>query len=111
MSILVFLLISYGACNNIIFGSIFEWFREFLTKFGTGGYSLHKLFTCFMCLSTWMGFAITAILLISGISTPIQISNPFLCVFFHGLLSTGGVWLIHNFEEMLERAFKNETQD
>lgn len=111
MSILVFLLISYGACNNMIFGSIFEWFREFLAKFGTGGYSLYKLFTCFMCLSTWMGFAISAILLVSGIPTPIHISNPLLCVFFHGLLSTGGVWIIHNFEEMLERAFKNETQD
>lgn len=103
MNILVFLLISYGACNNIIFGSIFEGFRNFLSKFGTGGYSLYKLFTCFMCLGTWMGFAITAILLLAGIPTPIQILNPWLCIFFHGLLSTGGVWVIHNFEEMLER--------
>lgn len=106
MNLLVFLLISYGACNNIIFGSIFEGFRNFLGKFGKGGYSLHKLFTCVMCLSTWMGFTLTIILLISGISTPITILNPFLCVFLHGLLSTGGVWIIHNFEEMLERAFE-----
>lgn len=103
MNTLVFLLISYGACNNMIFGSIFEGFRDFLSKFGTGGYSLYKLFTCFMCLGTWMGFAITAILLFAGIPTPIEISNPWLCIFFHGLLSTGGVWVIHNFEEMLER--------
>lgn len=108
MNLLVFLLISYGACNNIIFGSIFEGFRNFLAKFGTGGYSLHKLFTCFMCLGTWMGFLISAILLMANIPTPITISNPLLCVFFHGLLSTGGVWIIHNLEEMLERLGNKE---
>ena len=111
MNLLTFLLISYGACNNIIYGSIFEGFRKFLAKFGTGGYSLHKLFTCFMCLGTWMGFAISTILLSSGLPTPIQISNPFLCVFFHGLLSTGGVWLIHTIQETFERAFNNETPE
>jgi len=111
MNVLVFLLISYGACNNMIFGSIFEGFRNFLSKFGTGGYSLHKLFTCFMCLGTWMGFAITAILLLAKIPTPIQILNPWLCIFFHGLLSTGGVWLIHTIQEAFEIAFNNETPD
>ena len=103
MNVLVFLLISYGACNNMIFGSIFEGFRNFLAKFGTGGYSLYKLFTCFMCLGTWMGFAICSILLIAGIPTPITIANPWLCIFFHGLLSTGGVWIINSLSEYLEK--------
>jgi hypothetical protein len=49
MNTVIFLLICYGACNNLIYGSLFEGFRQYLTKFGTGGYSLHKLFTCFMC--------------------------------------------------------------
>jgi hypothetical protein len=108
MNILAFLLISYGACNNMIFGSIFEGFRNFIAKLGTGGYSLYKLFTCFMCLSTWMGFAITGILLLTNTPTPLSISNPWLCIFLHGLLSTGGVWIIHTIQEAFERAFTND---
>jgi len=103
MNSLIFILICYGATNNLIFGSVFEGFRNFLAKFGTGGYSLHKLFTCFMCLGTWMGFVITTILLLAGGPVPLLIHNPILCVFLNGLFSAGGVWVIHNFEEMVER--------
>lgn len=105
MSILIFILICYGACNNLIFGSIFEGFRAYLTKFGTGGYSLHKLFTCFMCLGTWMGFVIASILILTGNPTPISTNNTFLTIFLHGLVSTGGVWVIHTAQEAFERAF------
>jgi hypothetical protein len=28
-----------------------------------------------------------------------------LTIFLDGCLTSGGVWIIHNFEEMLERAF------
>ena len=108
METLIFILICYGACNNLIYGSIFEGWRNFLTKFGTGGYSIYKLFSCFMCLGTWMGFAITAIMLHFGYGhlTPVGslgVENTYLMIFFNGLLSAAGVWLIHNFEEALER--------
>ena len=105
MSILVFILICYGACNNMIFGSIFEGFRTFLSKFGSGDYSLHKLFTCFMCLGTWMGFAISAILILSGNATPLHIKGDILNIFMHGLLAAGGVWILHTIQEAAERAF------
>ena len=108
MNTLIFILICYGACNNLIYGSIFEGFRSFLSKFGTGGNSLYKLFTCFMCLGTWMGFAITAILIYSGNQTPLSINNIWLSIFLHGLLSAGGVWLLHTLQEMLERAFEQK---
>jgi hypothetical protein len=108
MNLFIFILICYGACNNLIYGSIFEGFRNFLSKFGTGGNSIHKLFTCFMCLGTWMGFAISAILLFSGNSTPLNINNVWLSIFLHGLLSAGGVWLLHTLQEALERAFEKE---
>ncbi len=103
MNLLIFLLVCYGACNNLIFGSAFEGFRNFLEKFGTGGYSLYKLFTCFMCLGTWMGFVISAILIYTGTATPLAVINPYLSVFLHGLLSAGGVWIIHTVQEALER--------
>lgn len=110
MNTVIFLLVCYGACNNLIYGSLFEGFRQYLTKFGTGGYSLHKLFTCFMCLGTWMGFAISAIFTYFGYAslTPIGfigVTNVYLLIFLNGLVSTGGVWLIHTFQETLERAF------
>lgn len=105
MTTLIFILICYGACNNLIYGSLFQGYRDFLSKFGTGGYSLYKLFTCFMCLGTWMGFAVSAILYYFGFSnlTPMgAITLPWLMIFMNGLVSTGGVWLIHTLQEALE---------
>jgi hypothetical protein len=106
MNPLIFLLICYGASNNLIFGSIFEGFRTYLTKFGTGGYSLYKLFTCFMCLGTWVGFILSAVLISSGNETPFIIKNTPLSIFLHGLFSAGGVWVIHTIQEAFERAFQ-----
>lgn len=103
MNLFIFVLVCYGACNCLIYGSIFEGFRDYLTKFGTSGYSLHKLFTCFMCLSTWMGFIISAILIVTKNETPITINNPYLSIFFHGLLSSACVWLIHTLQEHFEK--------
>ena len=105
MTTLIFILICYGACNNLIYGSLFQGYRDFLEKFGTGGYSLYKLFTCFMCLGTWMGFAVSGILYYFGFSslTPMgSITLPWLMIFMNGLVSTGGVWLIHTLQEALE---------
>ena len=110
MITLIFILICYGACNNMIYGSLFEGFRATLAKSGTGPYSIHKLFNCFMCLGTWMGFAISAILFYFGYQnlTPmgsLGVTNVYLMVFLNGLVSTAGVWLIHTAQEALERAF------
>lgn len=103
MNVIVFILICYGACNNIVYGSIFKGFRDTLAKFGTGDYSLNKLFSCMMCLSTWMGFAISAILIYTHNPTPFTINNVPLCIFLHGLLATGSVWLLHTLQEWLEK--------
>ena len=109
MITLTFILICYGACNNMIYGSVFEGFRKFMAKFGTSGYSLHKLFTCFLCLGTWMGFAISAIMTYFGFAhlTPMGafgVTNIGLMIFMNGLLSTAGVWIIHQLVESLERS-------
>jgi len=110
MLTLIFILICYGACNNLIYGSVFEGFRNLLSKFGTGGYSLYKLFTCFMCLGTWMGFAISAIMAYFGYAhlTPMGsygLDNLYLMVFLNGLLSAGGVWLFNTLQDALDRGF------
>ena len=110
MVTLIFILVCYGACNNIIYGSVFEGFRNFLASFGTGGYSLHKLFTCFMCLGTWMGFAISLIMEHFGYGrlTPmgsLGVENIYLMTFLNGLLSAGGVWFVNTIQDAFERGF------
>lgn len=113
MITLIFILICYGACNNMIYGSVFEGFRNLLSKFGTGGYSLHKLFTCFMCLGTWMGFAVTLILTHFGYSnlTPmgeLGVTDIKVVVFFNGLIAAAGVWLVNTIQDALERGFHKD---
>ncbi len=108
METILFILICYGACNNLIYGSIFEGFRNSLTKFGKGGYSLYKLFTCFMCLGTWMGFAVSLLMTNFGYAklTPvgsIGLDNLFLMTFLNGLVSAAGVWITHTFQESMEK--------
>lgn len=110
MTTLIFTLICYGACNNLIYGSLFEGFRTRLAKLGTGGYSLFKLFTCFMCLGTWMGFAVSGIFVYFGYSnlTPVGslgITNIPLLIFMNGLFASGSVWLINTIQDALERGF------
>lgn len=94
----------------MIYGSIFEGWRIFLSKFGTGSYSLYKLFTCFMCLGTWFGFAVSLLMNHYGFldKTPlgsIGVDDVYLATFFNGLLSGGGVWLVNTFQEMMERMY------
>ena len=113
MITITFILMCYGACNNMIYGSVFEGFRNLLSRFGTSGYSIHKLFTCFMCLSTWMGFAITLIMNHFGYLnlTPmgsLGITNLGLAVFLNGLLSSAGVWVINTLQDALERGFHKD---
>jgi len=113
MAILTFILICYGACNNMIYGSIFEGWRNFIAKFGVGGYSLHKLFTCFMCLGTWMGFAVSLLMFHFGYGdkTPIGslgITDIYLMTFLNGLLSAGGVWILHTIQEAFERHYQQQ---
>jgi hypothetical protein len=57
-----------------------------------------------------MGFAISFIVIYFGYSdlTPVGsmgVTDFYLVIFLNGLLSAGGVWLIHTFQELLERAF------
>lgn len=107
MEILLFMLISYGICNIIIYGSIFNWFRNYLKFFGEGEYSLYKLFTCFMCLSFWVGLILTFIYNHFGYIklTPmcyIGVENTYMIFFFNAVLTSACVWLIHTFQESLE---------
>lgn len=105
MNLIIFVLVAYGISNILVYGSIFEWWRELLAKFGTGGSSLYKLFTCMLCLPTWVGFVLSYVLQMQGINTPMTsygLDNGYLAIFLDGVLASGAVYafnvLVEHFE-------------
>jgi hypothetical protein len=111
MILLTFLLLSYGITNIAVFGSIFEGWRNFWKKVSPSFFG--KLFTCPLCLSTWVGFTLSYTLLTFGFQTPMfdyGIDVVPLAVFLDGCLTSGGVWLIHTVQEFFERAFYSNEE-
>lgn len=112
MKLLIFILISYGLSNILIYGSIFEKFRNRLDKWSPNFWG--KLFSCFICLPTWVGFLGSYLIwsptLDYGIVTSelnffnlFTIPKELISTFLDGCLSSGLVWLIHTFQESMER--------
>jgi len=113
MKLLIFLLIAYGVSNIIIFGSIFKKWRDFWSKISPTFWGM--LFTCMICLPTWVGFLGSALIwsptehyeiVTNGLNVGLfTISKSFISVFLDGCLTSGVVWLIHSFQEAIERHF------
>lgn len=107
MILLIFILVCYGISNILVYGSIFEGWRKFLAKMGTGDYSLYKLFTCMMCLPTWIGFLVSFVMMYTGGTTPVakylSLDDPLLIMFLDGVLASGGVYAFNVLVEKLEQ--------
>jgi len=112
MKLFIFILISYGLSNILIYGSIFEQFRNKLDMVSPKFWG--KLFSCFICLPTWLGF-LGSILIWSPtlyygvVINDLDFFNLFLIpkelvsMFLDGCLSSGCVWIIHTLQESMER--------
>ena len=102
-----FILVCYGISNIIVFGSLFDGMRKYFDKINPD--FLGGLVGCMMCTSFWVGFMVSMLYSptvdIIGLSDT-SISLLFITVFLDACFASGTVWLVHNFEEMLERAFK-----
>jgi hypothetical protein len=106
MKIILFVFLAYGITNILIFGSIFEFWRNFWVK--TNPNFFGKLFTCPLCLSTWVGGFLSMIFNYFGYQTPfIQYGVTILplLIFLDACFTSGAVWLIHTIQEAFERAF------
>jgi hypothetical protein len=112
LTLFAYIIFAYGIANMIIFASgpfgIFEKWRNFTHRVSDG---FGELFTCPMCLSTWIGLVFSAI---NIWLVPTVAFTPFNMVFGVGEyiplvlimdmgFTSGIVWLIHQFEEMMER--------
>lgn len=113
VKLVAYILFAYGMANMVVYANgpfgIFEKWRTFTNKISE---SFGELFTCMICLSTWIG------LIFSIVNTYIVPSIPFtpFNVIFgtgteHVIIKTvldlaatsGAVWLLHNLEEAMER--------
>lgn len=117
MNLLVFILTCYGISNIVIYGSIFNSFREYWNRLSPNFFG--KLFSCMICLPTYVGFFIsigahmTGLLQFSpfasmGMDTWVRLPYTELylfpiAVFLDGCLASGSVWLVHTLQEHLER--------
>jgi hypothetical protein len=106
MEIVLFLLVSYGISNIVVYGSIFEGMRNFFNKYNPS--FLGTLFSCMICFPTWVGFILSYGLTLYGYThlTPfgsIGLEVLWLRVFLDGCLSSGVVWFIHTAQEHLEQ--------
>ncbi|MBP5458544.1 MAG: DUF1360 domain-containing protein [Paludibacteraceae bacterium] len=94
---------------------IFERWRDFSHSISDG---FGELFTCMMCLSTWIGLILNVV---NVIFVPFAFT-PACTVFglsdYHLLsaivdmgFTSGVVWLLHQLDEMMERIWNPEYED
>lgn len=106
--LILWILISYGMTNIVVYGSIFNVPRNFINKVSIDTqFPFHNLFVfisemikCMMCASVWIGFLLSVLIFSPTnviFSTPLWISW-----FFDGILSSGAVWAINSIIEWFE---------
>lgn len=104
MNLLIFILLGYGITNILVFGSIFEFWRTFWDKNNPNFFG--KLFSCPMCLSTWVGFILSFLFSMLNVYTPMAsygLDIMPLNIFLDGCLMSGGVWILHTLQEYFEK--------
>lgn len=112
LNLVIYFILAYGICNMIIFANgPFHVFRKMHVYFKANHPMLDEMTTCMICFPTWVGFFLSAvnIVLFPQIAfTPMNMVIPDnilwpIIIMFDGLLTSGGCWLIHTFQELMER--------
>jgi hypothetical protein len=107
MNTVLFILIAYGFSNIVVYGSIFSGMRDLFDERSPDFFG--KLVNCMMCFPTWVGFFLSLTFfsptLHYGLDDFWFFPKEFLSVFFDGVLASGTTWVIHTFQETMERAF------
>jgi len=96
MEIFIWILAAYGMSQILVFGSIFDKLRDWVTKHST---FFGDLLACMMCTSTWVGFFFS-IAFYSPTETMTII--PYTNIFFYGMLDSGSVWALNAIVEWFE---------
>lgn len=103
INLALFTLISYGMTTIIVYGSIFESFRNGIHVLGERN-AFFKFFSdlikCVLCTSTWVGFFLS-ITMFSPTECIYSITSPF-NIFLDGMFSAGSVWALNAIIEWFE---------
>ena len=98
MNFIMWLFISYGMSNIMVFGSIFNTPREWITRksewFG-------KLVNCMMCLPFYVGIFMSLVL--GGLTNKFFICPWYMGLFFDAVLTSG---LVYSFNVLVEKLEK-----
>lgn len=97
-TIIVWAFIAYGTTTILVYGSIFESFRNWLRglKYPFFG----KLISCVLCTSTWVGFLMS--IFIGSITKNYIETFDVLHIFIDGMFTAGIVWAINAIIEFFE---------
>ena len=109
-SLLIFVIVAYGASNIMVFSSIFQKWRNFFGTDNENPSFFGKLFGCMMCLPFWWGVILSLLMFSPALSTGMSdltlfnftIPKEVLATFFDGCLSSGAVWFVHTVQERIE---------
>lgn len=104
----LWILMTYGISNILVYGSIFNTPRNFIIKesqnpenyFSDFFTFLKEMLSCMMCTPTWVGF-IFGIFLFSPVNQILGV-NPYISWFFDGMLASGTTWIINSIIEWFE---------
>ena len=97
METFIWILAAYGMSQIIVFGAIFQKFRDWLVRHSE---FFGDLVQCMMCTSTWVGFFFS---LTFFSPTASLVSIPYINIFFDGMLASGSVWSINAIIEWFEK--------
>jgi hypothetical protein len=108
MDILIWVFISYGLMNIMVYGSIFSGLRDFFNNTGKRDILIispifrfiYGIISCPMCFSTWGGFFLGAFIY----SPTMQYLGSCyeMSWFFDGIFSSGVVWALNSIIEWYE---------
>jgi hypothetical protein len=96
MELLIWILAAYGMSQILVYGSIFNTPREWISRQSK---FLGELLECMMCTSTWVGFFFS---LVFYSPTASLVIYPYTNIFFDGILASGSVWALNAVVEWFE---------
>ena len=97
MELIIWILASYGMTQILVYGSIFNSIRGWITKHSK---FFGDLLECVMCTSTWVGFFFSLAFFSPTLDL---VTIPYSNFFFDGMLSSGSVWALNSFIEWFEK--------
>jgi cadmium resistance protein CadD (predicted permease) len=106
LAMFVFMFIAYSVSNILVHSKLFKGLRYYSDKYSPKFFG--QLLSCMMCISPWVGFAMSIMFSWLGWFVPHMVLGGgvgILPVFIDGVFVGGVVWFIHTVQEFFERGF------